>query len=154
METKNFNLLEELSENEIEHFFAEGNEETISAWTEGDGRSQSNYEILRLDNDGCFVCGSQGSSVYVLRSEHYGFDDFNQPTYHFITMKSHKHQDSYGVFCMSDRLLAFDICDIDDNDLDARWSKAIREYEKFLGSEFNVDTKSELDCIDEYLNNQ
>ena len=60
---------------------------------------------------------------------------------------------SYGVFCMSDRLLAFDICDID-NDLDARWSKAIREYEKFLGSEFNVDTKSILDCIDEYLNNK
>ena len=60
---------------------------------------------------------------------------------------------SYGVFCMSDRLLAFDICDID-NDLDARWSKAIREYEKVLGSEFNVDTKSELDCIDEYLNNK
>ena len=68
--------------------------------------------------------------------------------------KTNNHQDSYGVFCMSDRLLAFDICDIDDNDLDARWSKAIREYEKFLGSEFNVDTKSELDCIDEYLNNQ
>jgi hypothetical protein len=60
---------------------------------------------------------------------------------------------SYGVFCMSDRLLAFDICDID-NDLDARWSKAIREYEEFLGSKFNVDTKSELDCIDEYLNNK
>jgi hypothetical protein len=54
---------------------------------------------------------------------------------------------------MSDRLLAFDISDID-NALDERWSKAIREYEKFLGSEFNVDTKSELDCIDEYLNNQ
>jgi len=63
------------------------------------------------------------------------------------------HEESYGVFCMSDRLLAFDISDID-NALDERWSKAIREYEKFLGSEFNVDTKSELDCIDEYLNNQ
>jgi hypothetical protein len=63
------------------------------------------------------------------------------------------HEESYGVFCMSDRLLAFDICDID-NGLDERWEKAIREYEKFLGSKFNVDTKSELDCIDEYLNNQ
>lgn len=66
-------VLEELSENEIEQFFAEGNEETISAWTEGEGRGQSNYEILKRD------------SVYVLRSEHYGFDDFNQPAYHFIT---------------------------------------------------------------------
>ena len=151
METKNFNLLEELSENEIEHFFAEGNEETISAWTEGDGRSQSNYEILRLDNDGCFVCGSQGSSVYVLRSEHYGFDDFNQPTYHFITMKSHNHQDSYGVFCMTDRMLArgYKI-----DCLDIFWSDAQTEYNKFLNSKFNVDSKSELDCIDEYFNNQ
>ena len=63
------------------------------------------------------------------------------------------HQNSYGVFCMSDRLLAFDICDID-NGLDERWGKAILEYAKFLGSKFNVDTKSELDCIDEYLNNK
>ena len=63
------------------------------------------------------------------------------------------HHNSYGVFCMSDRLLAFDICDID-NELDERWEKAVREYEKFLGSKFNVYTKSELDCIDEYLNNQ
>lgn len=88
MNTKNYNVLEELSENEIENLFAEGNEETIFAWTEGDGRGQSNYEILRINNDGCFVCGSQGSSVYVLRSEHYGFDDFNQPTYNLITMNN------------------------------------------------------------------
>jgi hypothetical protein len=54
---------------------------------------------------------------------------------------------------MSDRLLAFDLSDID-NGLDERWEKAISEYAKFLDSEFNVDTKSELDCIDEYLNNQ
>jgi hypothetical protein len=90
---KNFNLLGELSDNEIENFFAEGNEKTISAWKEGDGRGQSNYEILRFDSDKCFVCGTQGNSVYVLRSEHYGFDDFNQPTYHFITMKNNSHED-------------------------------------------------------------
>lgn len=67
--------------------------------------------------------------------------------------ENNNHQNSYGVFCMSDRLLAFDICDID-NLLDERWEKAIREYEKFLGSKFNVDTKSELDCIDDYLNSK
>ena len=153
MNTKNFNQLEELSENEIENFFAEGNEETISAWTEGDGRGQSNYEILRLDSDGCFVCGSQGSSVYVLRSEHYGFDDFNQPTYHFITMKNDNHQNSYGVFCMADRLTDLGLSNLNDG-LDVVWEESITEYNKFLNSKFNVDSKSELDCIDEYFNNQ
>lgn len=62
------------------------------------------------------------------------------------------HFDSYGVFCMSDRLLAFDICDIDYG-LDERWEKAITEYNKFLNSKYNVDSKSELDCIDEYISN-
>jgi len=53
---------------------------------------------------------------------------------------------------MSDRLLAFDICDIDYG-LDERWEKAITEYNKFLNSKYNVDSKSELDCIDEYISN-
>jgi hypothetical protein len=38
--------------------------------------------------------------------------------------------------------------------LDIFWSDAIGEYEKFLNSEFNVDTKSELECIDEYFRNK
>ena len=61
------------------------------------------------------------------------------------------HQDSYGVFCMTDRMLArgYKI-----DCLDIFWGEAISEYEKFLNSEFNVDSKSELDCIDEYFNNQ
>jgi hypothetical protein len=62
------------------------------------------------------------------------------------------HMNSYGVFCMSDRLLAFDICDID-HGLDERWEKAINEYNKFLKSKYNVDSKGELDCIDEYITN-
>ena len=62
------------------------------------------------------------------------------------------HFNSYGVFCMSDRLLAFDIHDIDKG-LDERWDEAIAEYNKFLNSEYNVNTKSELDCIDEYITN-
>ena len=58
---------------------------------------------------------------------------------------------SYGVFCMTDRMLAMGY-KIDG--LDIFWSDAIREYEKFLNSEFNLVSKSELDCIDEYLNNK
>jgi hypothetical protein len=53
---------------------------------------------------------------------------------------------------MSDRLLAYDIHDIDTG-LDERWEESITEYNKFLKSEYNVDTKSELDCIDEYITN-
>ena len=61
------------------------------------------------------------------------------------------HEESYGVFCMTDRMLAMGY-KIDG--LDIFWSDAIGEYEKFLNSEFNVDTKSELECIDEYFRNK
>ena len=65
--------------------------------------------------------------------------------------KTNEHHDSYGVFCMTDRMLArgYKI-----DGLDIFWADAQVEYEKFLNSEFNVDTKSELDCIDEYFNNK
>lgn len=61
------------------------------------------------------------------------------------------HQNSYGVFCMTDRMLArgYKI-----DCLDEFWGDAQTEYEKFLNSKFNMDSKSELDCIDEYFNNQ
>ena len=67
-----------------------------------------------------------------------------------IMNKTNNHQDSYGVFCMTDRMLArgYKI-----DGLDIFWGDAQAEYEKFLNSEFNVDSKSELDCIDEYFNN-
>lgn len=65
--------------------------------------------------------------------------------------KTNNHQDSYGVFCMTDRMLArgYEI-----DGLDIFWTDAIEEYEKFLNSKFNLVSKGELDCIDEYLNNQ
>lgn len=64
--------------------------------------------------------------------------------------KAVQYQNSYGVFCMTDRMLAngYEI-----NALDEFWAEAITEYEKFLNSKFNVDSKSELDCIDDYFNN-
>jgi len=65
--------------------------------------------------------------------------------------KAINYQDSYGVFCMSNRMLTREY-KIDG--LDIFWADAIDEYEKFLSSVFNVDTKSELDCIDDYFNNQ
>lgn len=62
------------------------------------------------------------------------------------------HMNSYGVFCMSDRLINLGLSNLDDG-LDIVWEEAIGEYNKFLNSKYNVETKSELDCIDEYLNN-
>jgi hypothetical protein len=62
------------------------------------------------------------------------------------------HFDSYGVFCMADRLINLGLSDLNDG-LDIVWEEAVGEYNKFLNSKYNVDTKSELDCIDEYLNN-
>ena len=59
---------------------------------------------------------------------------------------------SYGVFCMADRLIDLGLSDLNDG-LDVVWEEAVGEYNKFLKSKYNVDTKSELDCIDEYLNN-
>jgi hypothetical protein len=62
------------------------------------------------------------------------------------------HMNSYGVFCMADRLIDLGLSDLHDG-LDVVWEEAIAEYNKFLNSKYNVDSKSELDCIDEYLNN-
>ena len=62
------------------------------------------------------------------------------------------HMNSYGVFCMADRLIDLGLSYLNDG-LDVVWEEAIAEYNKFLKSKYNVDSKSELDCIDEYLNN-
>ena len=38
--------------------------------------------------------------------------------------------------------------------LDMRWDTALEAYQKFLGSEYNVGTKSEYDCIEDFLTNE
>jgi hypothetical protein len=62
------------------------------------------------------------------------------------------HKESYGVFCMADRLTDLGLSNLNDG-LDVVWEESIAEYNKFLKSRYNVDSKSELDCIDEYFNN-
>ena len=37
---------------------------------------------------------------------------------------------------------------------DTKWDTASEMYEKFLDSKYNVETKSEYDCIEEFLSNQ
>jgi hypothetical protein len=68
-----YKRLEELSENEIETFF-DKDWETISEWSEGEGRGISYYEIIKADD------------VYILSAEHYRFNDFGEPIYYFISL--------------------------------------------------------------------
>ena len=64
-------ILEELSETEVTLFFDQ-EWSSIKSWIEGEGRGQSNFEIL------------EANGVYIIASEHYAFDEFAQPTYYFI----------------------------------------------------------------------
>ena len=58
-----------------------------------------------------------------------------------------KYADAYGVFMIADRLQYFDY----GYDLDELWARASVLYLDFLDSEFNVDSKSEMDCIADFL---
>lgn len=58
-----------------------------------------------------------------------------------------KYADAYGVFMIADRLQYFDF----GYDLDELWARASNLYVEFLDSEFNVSTKSEMDCVTDFL---
>ena len=60
----------------------------------------------------------------------------------------------YYVYCLID--MAKDILGDDGYDwysYDLAWDKGIELYETFLKSEYNSSDKSELDCINDFLNN-
>ena len=61
--------------------------------------------------------------------------------------RTKEYQNSYGVFIIADRLQYFK----SDYDLDELWDEAVELYLQFLDSEFNVSTKSEMDCITDFL---
>ena len=63
----------------------------------------------------------------------------------------HQDWDSYGVFCIAQMIFKNNEPNSKTNDLDLIWSDAIYLYERFLSSEYNVDTESELDCIYEFM---
>jgi hypothetical protein len=54
------------------------------------------------------------------------------------------HHNSYGVFCMAN------IIGVNTRELDLIWDKAIKMYNLFESSTFNVDTMSELDCMESF----
>ena len=37
---------------------------------------------------------------------------------------------------------------------DIKWDTASEVYEKFLDSKYNVETKNEYDCIEEFISNE
>lgn len=66
--------------------------------------------------------------------------------------QEHNHLQSYGVFIVATMLQnilgeynAFE------NGTDGLWESSIGLYEEFIKSEYNVDTKSEMDCIEDFL---
>ena len=56
----------------------------------------------------------------------------------------------YYVYCLID--MAKDIID-ESKGYDLAWDKGIELYQAFLKSEYNSSDKSELDCINDFLNN-
>ena len=52
----------------------------------------------------------------------------------------------YGVFCIALQLE-------DNRDNDVRWSKALELYDEFIFSDFNDSEESELECINNFMNN-
>ena len=60
----------------------------------------------------------------------------------------------YYVYCLID--MAKDILGDDEYDwysYDISWDKGIELYEAFQISEYNLSDKSELECINDFLNN-
>lgn len=56
----------------------------------------------------------------------------------------------YGVYCLID--MAKDIIDKSEG-YDITWDKGIELYDIFLLSKYDNPNKSELDCINDFLNN-
>ena len=69
-----YRFKEELSEQEIEEFF-DKDWYTLGAWSEGEGRSQTHYEIMKAD------------WTTIISMQDYGFDDFHQPRYFLINKR-------------------------------------------------------------------
>jgi hypothetical protein len=61
--------------------------------------------------------------------------------------RTKEYQNSYGVFIIADRLQYFK----SDYGLDELWDEAVELYLQFLDSDFNVDTKSAMWCINDFL---
>lgn len=63
------------------------------------------------------------------------------------------HWESYGVYAMATYMqnkLASNVV----LDLDTAWEESIRLYNEFTNSRYNVEGKSELDCINEFMNSK
>ena len=69
-------------------------------------------------------------------------------------MKTNNYNYYYYVYCLID--MAKDIFGDDEYDwysYDIAWDKGIELYETFQISKYNTSDKSELECINDFLNN-
>jgi len=64
-------------------------------------------------------------------------------------MKLQIMNESYPIFCIAAQLLKDR-----DNEIDLVWSDAVELYAEFILSEFNDSNKSEIECINNFLNNK
>ena len=71
----------------------------------------------------------------------------SQPTTSAITNDLY-----YSVFCVSVWMLTNKICPSED--LDICWYNAVKFYKEFVESPYNSDSKSELDCINDFMVNK
>lgn len=53
---------------------------------------------------------------------------------------------AYGIFCIA--------MELDIEELDLRWERATQLYRIFLASDYNDMSKSEVECIHEFLNSK
>lgn len=66
-----------------------------------------------------------------------------------INNNSTTHWGSYGVFCIAQLT-----SNGNTRELDVAWEDAIKLYEEFLQGPYNSLDKSELECINEFLNSK
>jgi hypothetical protein len=61
------------------------------------------------------------------------------------------HWNSYGVFIVATMLQNISGMDVFNEGTDNLWQKSIDIYQDFIKSPYNVATKSEMDCIEEFM---
>jgi hypothetical protein len=67
-----------------------------------------------------------------------------------IVMKN-KYGDGYCIFVMIQLAIAHKVIS-SELEYDLMWAEGLRLYEEFFQSVYNDENKSEIDCINEYLN--
>jgi len=118
---------------------------------------QSWFEVFETDANGTTMTIAsfdikQDALAFVLsRPKGLGIDEWQMgadgiPHQVKEPVQKQNYRDAYGCYVMASMLP-----NADKMELDLNWERALRLYDKFIGSEFNDENKSEMDCIREFL---